>query len=202
MMKKFGKNIASLFLSMDAFGSPLNIQVRKDPCFRTIPGSVVSLGILTFCFYSFASLIINLYNQTNPNVISNVEFAQDATVEYIYYNQPYVLTPDNFRISTIVTDMFGKPIVNTQEKTYYQIMVGRCRNELQLVNGSTTMSYSCDWEPLIPCISNYPNKLFKDVQLLICTDWNPSSKKLIRLLHKLNIMVVAAHIDERDLFFL
>jgi hypothetical protein len=63
-------------------------------------------------------MMVDMLTMQNPNVISNGNFVQDPKVPKPLYNKEFILTPDNFRVSLIVTDVLGNPIQNTNNSLF------------------------------------------------------------------------------------
>lgn len=65
----FLKNMKRLLLSLDIFGSEINLQIKKENEYHTGFGIIISLAILSLVYYSFLSLVIDMIERKSPNVL-------------------------------------------------------------------------------------------------------------------------------------
>jgi hypothetical protein len=63
------KNFRSILYKIDMFGTPINLQIKKENEYHTFFGVIMSIGIVAFIYYSFLSLIIDMLNRSEPNVL-------------------------------------------------------------------------------------------------------------------------------------
>jgi hypothetical protein len=69
-----------ILYACDQFGKPINLLVKKNNIYHTPIGAFVSMGIIAFTLFSTYSLVLDLFNQTSPNIVSILEFTTDPKV--------------------------------------------------------------------------------------------------------------------------
>lgn len=78
MMKSFLNSLhrasINFFHSLDLFGIPMQLQIKKKSEYHTAFGSIISLAIMSFISFSFVNLVVDLFDRKNPNIISNLVF--------------------------------------------------------------------------------------------------------------------------------
>lgn len=74
-----------LLHSIDLFGIPIQLQIKKKSEYHTVFGSMVSLAIMSFICFSFLNLVIDLFERKNPNIISNLVFNENPSVLILMY---------------------------------------------------------------------------------------------------------------------
>lgn len=66
--------IVSLAKSFDIFGNPVVLKVKDQPTYNSLLGALISIGIYIFSYYSFLSMVFELYNRTSPNIVTRIEY--------------------------------------------------------------------------------------------------------------------------------
>jgi hypothetical protein len=57
-------------------------MMKNQHMYHTIPGTLVSVGILIFTLFSFLSLLLEMLEGLNPNVVSTTTFTNDPEVYF------------------------------------------------------------------------------------------------------------------------
>ena len=78
--KSLKRKLISLLLSFDQFGSDIKLRIKKKETHNTLWGSLLTLGIYSFIFYTFVEMFIDMYSRTAPNVINTIEYVKDPEV--------------------------------------------------------------------------------------------------------------------------
>jgi len=65
------KLLENFLTFFDLFGVPVEFQIKKETSFKTIPGSIISIGILIVTGYSFYLLAYDMFTLSSPNIIKN-----------------------------------------------------------------------------------------------------------------------------------
>jgi hypothetical protein len=79
-MNHIRRRIRNTIFAVDLFGHPINLMMKKQQMYHTIPGTLVSVGILIFTLFSFVSLLLEMLDGLNPNVVSTSTFTKDPEV--------------------------------------------------------------------------------------------------------------------------
>ena len=67
------KQIKPLLVTMDLFNRAPSLNFKKQEYYNTTGGVVISLTIIIFTSLTFFSMIVDLYSNPTPNIVSNVE---------------------------------------------------------------------------------------------------------------------------------
>ncbi|CAD8188107.1 unnamed protein product [Paramecium pentaurelia] len=114
----FFKNLRKLLLSIDMFGSQINLQVKKENEYHTIFGVLMSIGILTLIYYSFLSLVIDMIDRKSPNVIQNIQYQANP--------EEFKLVQDQFIFYLVLSDTYGTPIIQKSQQQVYTAQMQAC----------------------------------------------------------------------------
>lgn len=83
-----GKSIQTFILKMiysaDIFGSKFTLFVKKNETYSTLLGSFVSISIICFTLFSFISMVIELFNRKDPNIVSKISMTLKPEVIVFY----------------------------------------------------------------------------------------------------------------------
>ncbi|CAK92174.1 unnamed protein product (macronuclear) [Paramecium tetraurelia] len=136
----FSKNLRKLLLSIDLFGSQINLQIKKENEYHTLFGVLMSIGILAFIYYSFLSLVIDMVERKNPNVIQNLQYKSNP--------EEYKLEQDSFIFYLVLTDMYGTPI---PQKTGQQVYTAKMLACSRITDEKNQINNKCDNYTLKSC---------------------------------------------------
>ncbi|CAD8089484.1 unnamed protein product [Paramecium primaurelia] len=114
----FFKNLRKLLLSIDMFGSQINLQVKKENEYHTIFGVLMSIGILALIYYSFLSLVIDMIDRKSPNVIQNIQYQANP--------EEFKLIQDQFIFYLVLSDTYGTPIIQKSQQQVYTAQMQAC----------------------------------------------------------------------------
>jgi hypothetical protein len=84
--KNGGHFLIGFAKSLDIFGSPVVLKVRNQPSYNSLLGAFFSIGIYAFSYYSFISMVIELYNRESPNIVTRIDYTPhpEVIVNYIF----------------------------------------------------------------------------------------------------------------------
>ncbi|CAD8191088.1 unnamed protein product [Paramecium octaurelia] len=136
----FSKNLKKLLLSIDLFGSQINLQIKKENEYHTLFGVLTSIGILAFIYYSFLSLVIDMVERKNPNVIQNLQYKSNP--------EEYKLEQDSFIFYLVLTDNYGTPI---PQKTGQQVYTAQMQACSRITDEKNQINNKCDNYTLKSC---------------------------------------------------
>lgn len=89
-------------LLIDIFATPVNVFIHQQDQYRTLSGAFVTVLILSFTAFSFASMLLDLLQNPSPNIFSKLDSTPNPTVFLItsyHFSKVYNMTNDNFLIS-------------------------------------------------------------------------------------------------------